>query len=933
MSVSALTQLRCCASDRGLGTQEFGLQRAETEGENMKAIRWALALLLCAATASALSQESKQPWEETDKLVKSSGAIGALGPTLFGDQASLSNGALSFTATDVSLPGNNALPVAFSRSFTVSHRKGYLNDSAMADWELEVPRITGVFAAGSGGLDSVCAATTAAQGRPSSIRVGNHWFAPEDYWHGNQLIIPGGGSQEMLVATNSGVPRPTTGGPYYWLTADFTYFSCIANGFLALTADGTKYWFDWKASYVEPGIKGPKDCGTCQPPELARWRAVLYATRVEDRFGNWVTYAYTNAAGTPVRLNSITASDGREITLGHNAQGHVTTVFDGSRTWTYQYTYPSADKGTLIAVIQPDNQRWSIDFSAFSTPYHYLHGEPGEPWRDCLNPGEPLPQGPFTGTITHPSGAIGEFSVTVTLFGRTNVPRSCFTGPSVPDDTSDDVSYYPVSWHSFALTKKKVSGPGLVPAEWNYTYFPSYGFAPSSGSSTTDVVGPNNDFSRYTFGSNYRSDEGKLLKVERGSGPTAISKTEASDYVWATSGQPFQTPIGTGPQPRGDGFTSEYLRPQNSTLITQDGTNFSSSVNSFDEFARPLSVTKSSSLGYTRTEATVYHHNLSKWVLSQVETVTKTSPAPSVVMSQTEYDSNALPFKTYSFGTLQNTLTYNLIPGPEAGALSTVKDGNNNTTTLSNWKRGIPQTIVHPATPAAPSGATESAVVHNNGWIMSTTDENGTDYTTNYTYDSMGRLATIAYPIGDSAVWNTTIRSFVPVASSEYGIPAGHWKQTVQTGTGLSTTFYDAQWRPVLTLTEDTANAATKSFVVNRYDSQGHLVFTSYPVASLVTVNDALQGTTTAYDALDRVKEVKQDSELGPLTTKTEYLSGFQTLVTNPRNHPTTTSYQVFDTPSTDAPVNIASPGGVTTTIVRDVFGKPLSTTRTGPGS
>jgi hypothetical protein len=98
----------------------------------------------------------------------------------------------------------------------------------------------------------------------------------------------------------------------------------------------------------------------------------------------------------------------------------------------------------------------------------------------------------------------------------------------------------------------------------------------------------------------------------------------------------------------------------------------------------------------------------------------------------------------------------------------------------------------------------------------------------------------------------------------------------------------------------------------------------------------SLKGVTTIYDALNRVVQTQQYSELGTLTTSTEYLSGFQTRVTNPRNVQTTTSYQVFDEPSTDAPVKVISavgwPEQQTTTIERDDFGKPLSITRSGTG-
>jgi YD repeat-containing protein len=323
------------------------------------------------------------------------------------------------------------------------------------------------------------------------------------------------------------------------------------------------------------------------------------------------------------------------------------------------------------------------------------------------------------------------------------------------------------------------------------------------------------------------------------------------------------------------------------------------------------------SSAYSRSETTAYRHDLAKWVIGQATTVTDGTTGK--VMSLTDYDAaSSLPIRNYSFGVLQQTLAYNA-----DGTLASVKDGRNNVIGLSNWYRGIPRAISYP------TGVSQSAVVGNFGQISSTTDELAS--ATGYGYDAMGRLSNIAYPSGDTVAWNATARGFVPVAAVEYGIPAGHWKQTVQTGTGKTTTFYDGRWSPVLTLTEDTALGASKSFVVRRFDAVGRAVFSSYPVA-LANVNDILPGIVTQYDALGRAYQVKQDSELGVLTTTTEYLSGFQTRVTNPRGYPTTTSYQVFDAPGTDAPVRIDAPQGVVTTITRDGFGKPLQVTRSGPG-
>ena len=62
-----------------------------------------------------------------------------------------------------------------------------------------------------------------------------------------------------------------------------------------------------------------------------------------------------------------------------------------------------------------------------------------------------------------------------------------------------------------------------------------------------------------------------------------------------------------------------------------------------------------------------------------------------------------------------------------------------------------------------------------------------------------------------------------------------------------------------------------------------------------------------------------QHSELGNLTTTTAYpATAFQAVVTNPRGFVTTTSYQAWDTPTTDFPVLIDHPEGAVTQIARE---------------
>jgi len=166
-------------------------------------------------------------------------------------------------------------------------------------------------------------------------------------------------------------------------------------------------------------------------------------------------------------------------------------------------------------------------------------------------------------------------------------------------------------------------------------------------------------------------------------------------------------------------------------------------------------------------------------------------------------------------------------------------------------------------------------------------------------------------------------------ARSRYhsGLLIGHWRHTESTGSYKKTTYFDGRFRPLLTLEEDTANAASKRYTRRAFDHDNRETYASYPAAS-----DPGQGagTRTSYDALGRVISTTQTSELGTLSTSTAYLSGFQTRTSNPRGQVTTVSYQAYDQPDTSAPISILGPDGVTTSIARDGFGMPLSVTRSG---
>jgi RHS repeat-associated protein len=916
-------------------------------------IRCAALFALAASLPGTLAaQATAQPWEEYSKLIESRQAVAAYGPDLFGDEVNLSNGALSFSATDIAIPGNNALEVALKRSYTVSDKRSYqsLNFQPFADWVLDTPRIEAVFA--PSWKNQRCSVTTIAAASPDPVSLGATFLFPEMFWHGNQAQMPGGGEM-LLIGANT--PKPSSGGPYYWTTQARTAFSCLSTiengsgeGFLAITSEGVKYWFNRMATYDEPPIAAVTAGGA--DTSIPRKKVALYATRVEDRFGNWVTYTYTNAASAPARLTAINSSDGRSITVSYNGNGQISSASNGSHTWTYQYTYPATGQGRLTAVVLPDATQWSFNFANFAAAkIRYERQEGTTPTRSCYDPGTVLGDS-ATATITHPSGAIGEFQVDPVRHGRSNVPLVCLNIESIGNNNpQNDITLFPYVYDAFTLMRKRVTGPGLPLMEWLYRYTStnSYFLHPSgngqpvcgsgvdcspptcltatcAGTSVTEVAGPEGRYTRHTFGNSYKYNEGKLLKVERGSisgslwalaSATTILRSDTTTHNLAQSGQPFVSKVGTSPQWRGDNFTSEYIQPVTATSIVQDGVTFSATHSGFDAYARPSTTAKSGTA--SRTDTQTYHDNTSLWVLGQPAI----STAAGIQTTRVDYNAQALPWRRYGYGQLQQTLTYNT-----DGTLASVVDGRNFSTGLSNWYRGIPRNISYP------DGTGHAAGVNALGWITSVTEQNG--FTTSYGYDSMGRINSVTPPAGDTVAWAATSIAFVQATSAQFGLPAGHWRRTETRGNYRKFTYYDSLWRPVVQHEYDNANVtATQRFQGWSYDSTGKATFEGYPIESASGIGSFTSGVWSTFDALGRQTNSTRSSELGSLSTTYDYLSYFQTRVTDPRGFQTTSSFQAFDTPDTSNPLTIAGPEGVSTTFARDLLGKPTSIQRAGGGN
>ncbi|TKR30347.1 RHS repeat-associated core domain-containing protein [Luteimonas gilva] len=916
------------------------------------------AALLALMSPNAVASTISPTYAEEYSNIVNRAHTEALGTDLFGERINLSNGSTEFSVTDIAVKTNGQIPLSFGRKLVVNNQANYggvnnpTSEILGRFWQIDVPYMRGIFPQQLGWVGSNYSTQRCSFGPPPSpvYGIGPYGNVPYEnnvYWTGTTINVPGHGEEELDVLP-ANRPRPTDGLTYSGGTKSEWRVACLptikngpGEGFIAVLPDGTKYYFDWIASRSTAGLvdtycnsgQGSTTCYT--GVSLYRDEVFLYATKAVDRFGNSITYTYD--PNNPHRLLSIASSDGASIQIGYNSIGKISTVSTAGRTWDYAY-WGDANTGILASVSQPDGANWSYLYDGL---YDLTHIDARYLWENCevhvgtkTSSVAPGPKETASIVMTHPSGAKGEFLFRKIIHGSNRTPGNCtLLPPTESPDTSNNfpaVGPVPSVYQLGSIYSKKISGPGLAPMSWAYSYAPTWSFDsecnPACGStSQTFVTEPNGVKTTYTYGNDYVNNFGQLLstKVEK-SGSTY--RSDSYSYVASAQGQAFPDAVVGSYNWRANSFLLKF-RPLWRRQTVQQGATFTWEVNqsngvySFDQYANPLAVTRSSSLGYSRADVTAYQHNTALWVIGQAASSTNSNTG--LVESQVDYDVNALPWKLSAFGKLQQTLAYNA-----NGTLATVTDGNNHTTGFANWKRGIPQTITFA------DATSKSAQVNDLGQIDWVTDENG--FQTNYGYDAMGRLNLIDYPDNDDVAWNNTTVSFAPSSEAKYGLPAGHWRRVESTGNARKITFYDALWRPVVQETYDTNDLGnTLSQTVTRYDANGQVVYASYPQRNMLpavygTWADPAQtpnalGTWTTYDALGRPTQVQQNSELGLLNTTYEYLTGFQTRVTNPRGYQTTTQYKAYDQPSTDWLTYAAQPEGVFVTIDRDVFGKPTT--------
>ncbi len=653
---------------------------------------------------------------EAAKLVRSAESVAALGSDMFGDKVNLYNGTVEFVHNDFSIPGHAALSMGVSRRLTTGNTQAPLG--AFGDWDLEIPRLQGVFSAAAGwtqpGSGAAMYQRCSQFGAPpwvyglSSVGV----FNAEEYWHGHSLYVPGAGAQEVLQRI-PGNPAPTTGG-FNWplVTKGRWALRCgtplqrgTGEGFTAISPDGTQYRFDWmvsrpyapltksnplpqRQSGLEATLAESSDGGVIERPTadaggpvdkpagyfLQRVEVRILPTLLTDRFGNQVRYVYDPA--NPTRLLRIEGDDPsgsmRVITFTYDpATGFIASASDGARTWQYSYNLTTA---SLSTVTRPDGSQWQFNMHPI-----VVAGPLSQGGGACDGDAE-FTQAPATGSMTHPSGAEGSFTLTPTQHARAGVQQSCVGEPG------SDYNRYPVFIDAFSITEKGITGLGLLPANWTYRYSAAApSFAPCNGcvqTKTVDVRDPREVTTRYTFGTLYQVNDGQLLRVDEAWDGINADRATVHEYKPSGDGA-YSDYLGVTIQPRTYGDLSQRNTPEQRKVIHQQGASFTWQALSFDSFARPVQVRRWSVLNAGRIEQTTYFDHPGLWVLGQVATVTELSTGK--VMESRGYDLGTANLLSHDrFGIRQQSFVYNA-----DGTLERRRDGAGNTTSFGYYKRGL----------------------------------------------------------------------------------------------------------------------------------------------------------------------------------------------------------------------------------------------------
>lgn len=902
--------------------------------------------------------------------------VSTLTTDLFGDQIDPSTGSISFTQTDVDIPGNFNLPVRFTRRLA-DPESWYKEPLEMGTWSVDIPHVRSSFIRYKGDHKTAYwaigkACSYALNSNPTFSygaymepgRAIRYEASPKSYWNGDSIYIPGQGS--VKITSKNGIKTNNR----HWKIACTNNFSG-REGFKITLTNGTTYFFNQyrevkseKKFYATPYIPS-NACINCAPPELGEgpghdpaisydhFNVFMLATRVEDIHGNWVKYEY-NSSGIIDRIHS---SDGREIDVVIEAN-RVKSVVANNKTWTYDYDDTYFPK-SLETVTRPDNKSWQFSHNKNANNSLWLRDNVGG-HTQTFSPGYSC-AAVTTSTlvnITHPEGMIGEFDVAEHCHNQTEVPK---IRPFSYNNYSSIFDTYFISPGSvlYSLKSKKLTLTSQTEYEWNYNYSTTdHAFRGEALSSShripqnfsginsahlksSTVIQPDNSKIISYFDRRYRHNGNMLFKEWYDSTGTLLKR---ESYKYIDGSDPGKTEVETFVSIAQDNWgandlvsvkpNKQLMTEVKTEMFTSDArtTTYWQKFRSFNAYDVHRETTNYNSFEtdalYTKTD---FKHDTTNWILNL--------PTKSYVSDSSSFGSNYketiyktgtnLPYQEKLFGRLISTNTYHT----DGNLKRTTYNGSSRYEQFDNYYRGKARKITMPCPESGKcntaNGSTSSTVigkleVNADGTTKSVTDFSGNKVS--YSYNPIGWLELINYSAPQLSSQNINYSNVTTAGDgkSYSGISVGMLKQTITHGGYEKSIYLDSLLRPVLTRTRDKNKTGSDVFLRNRFDHANRATFQSFPSDT----STASRGYNTTYDGLGRkFNEVRTTDNA---TTRYRYLSGNRLSVSDAKQNQTITTFRAFGSPSQSKATFIDSPEGVDTTIDYNLFGQVRSISQGG---
>lgn len=299
----------------------------------MRIRKWHAMVGVWALMAGMQAHAQDQYADEYTRRLKIHQTIDPHGPTPFGEQLNPYTGDLTFTQTDVVLEGIGPTIRLARNHVSMQLGETISQPYSMGDWTLSIPRIETladvnwhlVVAVNPGLNWNVRTADPVDSLKRCTFfdRPAFHGTLDDPFkgWNGMTLVTEDGNQQSVLKRNAaSNLPRPAIAEASVFpaVTQQFWQIGCLAqtsNGeegeaFLVVSPDGTKYWLDHLSGVRAETISEQDPTGTGVWLRQGRMLAWMYASKIEDRFGNWVQYHYNGD-----ELDYINASDGRYVDI------------------------------------------------------------------------------------------------------------------------------------------------------------------------------------------------------------------------------------------------------------------------------------------------------------------------------------------------------------------------------------------------------------------------------------------------------------------------------------------------------------------------------------------------------------------------------------------------------------------------------------------